>query len=134
MTWSVASATTAAEAAYTITARASDSASGGGTASVSGSFVVFSDSVPPVVAVTSPSPGATLKRGRIALAASATDADGIARVEFYANGQLVGTDTGEPYSTNWNARKAPTGPATITARAFDAAGNSSESSITIELR
>lgn len=134
LTWSVTSATTAADAAYAITASATDSAAGGGSASATGTYVVFSDAVAPVVSVTSPSAGAVLKRGRVSLAASATDSDGVARVEFYANGQLVGTDAGAPYSVNWNARKVSPGQWTITARAFDAAGNVGESSVTIELK
>jgi hypothetical protein len=35
---------------------------------------------------------------------------------------------------NWNARKVSTGDWTITARAFDAAGNSRDASVTITLR
>jgi putative cell wall-binding protein len=41
------------------------------------------------------------------------------------------TDTLEPYSTTWNASAAPAGSHTITATAYDPAGNTAVSSITV---
>jgi hypothetical protein len=55
---------------------------------------------PPTVALTSPGPGATFALGAsIPLAANAADPDGsIASVAFYADGQLLNTDTTSPFA------------------------------------
>ena len=60
--------------------------------------------VAPTVAMTSPANGASFPGGTpIALAASASDRDGsIARVDFYADGTLVGRDTTAPYGVSWS--------------------------------
>jgi hypothetical protein len=54
------------------------------------------------------------------LAANASDADGIARVDFYADGQLIGTDTTVPYQILWQG--APRGAHQVFAVATDRAG------------
>lgn len=54
----------------------------------------------------------------ILINAAANDSDGnIAKVEFYADGQLIGTDLNAPYSFNWNG--AFIGNHTLTAKAYD---------------
>jgi len=53
-------------------------------------------STPPTVALTSPADGATVS-GTVTLSADASDPDGIARVEFFANGTLVATELNAPY-------------------------------------
>ncbi len=72
----------------------------------------------PVVSVTSPTDGAMLSQGEtISITADASDADGsIAQVEFYINGNSIGVDTTQPYSTNW---QVVAGNSTITAVATD---------------
>ncbi|GEM_PF-2449537 len=61
----------------------------------------------------------------IAVAADATDPDGsIARMEFFANGTLIGTDTSSPYSISWTA--AP-GAYNLAAKAIDNRGLNSMS-------
>ncbi|MCL4748048.1 MAG: hypothetical protein KJZ83_21955 [Burkholderiaceae bacterium] len=132
--WSVTPASGTSDASYTITGRATDSASGGGTAEASGAYVVFSDASAPLVTLTSPSQGAILKRGRITLRANASDPDGISRVEFYVNGQLLAKDTRAPYSVSWNARSAALGEWTITARAYDRANNRSDSTVSVTMQ
>ena len=71
--------------------------------------------------MTAPANGATVS-GNVALTATASDNRGVAKVEFWASGKLLGTDTAAPYSYSWNTRKL-SGSQTITARAYDAAGN-----------
>jgi hypothetical protein len=44
-------------------------------------------------------------------------------VELYADGSLVGTDLTAPYQFSWDSTRAGDGAATLTARAFDGAGN-----------
>ncbi|WP_193166292.1 glycosyl hydrolase family 18 protein [Microbulbifer hainanensis] len=60
--------------------------------------------VAPQVTLTSPADGAQFTTGdAIALSADASDADGaIASVEFFVDGNSVGTDATAPYSVNWN--------------------------------
>jgi Bacterial Ig domain/Putative binding domain, N-terminal/FG-GAP-like repeat/PQQ-like domain/IPT/TIG domain len=56
------------------------------------------------VSITSPSSGAAFTLpANIFVSANATNVGGtIARVEFYANGELIGTDTSAPYQIVWN--------------------------------
>lgn len=57
----------------------------------------------PSVAITSPASGGTFWTGdTLTITASASDSDGgISSVKFYANGNLIATDTTSPYSTTW---------------------------------
>jgi glucose/arabinose dehydrogenase/PKD repeat protein/type 1 glutamine amidotransferase len=58
----------------------------------------------PKVALTSPAAGADLEPGPIPVRASATDAEGtIAKVEFFVDGQSIGSDTSAPFEVTWNA-------------------------------
>jgi len=87
---------------------------------------------PPTVALTAPLDGAVFATGtNVTLAASARDADGtIARVDFFAGTQLIGSDSDAPYTTTW--RSAPAGTYKVRAVAYDDAGASGSSgSITI---
>ncbi len=68
--------------------------------------------------------------GSVAIAATASDTgSGVARVEFRADGVLVGTDTSAPYAATWNAASAAVGSHTILATAYDVAGNPASSSV-----
>ena len=84
------------------------------------------DVIPPDVRLTAPLPGATLS-STVAIAASASDAGGIRGVDFYVGATLVGSDTVSPYSIAWNTTSIPNGTYSLTARAFDLAGNSATS-------
>lgn len=84
--------------------------------------VIVATNLPPAVTLTAPV-GADdfYAPATIALAATASDTDGgIARVEFHANGTLVGTATTSPYSVVWEG--APTGSYSVTATAYDTSG------------
>lgn len=65
--------------------------------------------------------------GTISLAATASDNVGVSRVEFYVDGVLVGTDTTAAYSLSLNSTTLANGSHSLTAKAFDAAGNSATS-------
>ena len=76
---------------------------------------------PPSIALTSPTSGATyVAPATIPLGATATDSDGIKRVEFYANGAFIGQATTSPYQGTWSGVAA--GTYTLTARAYDTLG------------
>ncbi len=86
-----------------------------------------SDTTPPVVALTAPASGAVLK-GAVTLNASASDNIGVSRVEFYLDGaSLLGTDTAAAYSVSLNTAGFTEGSHSLTAKAFDAAGNAAVS-------
>ncbi|MEU0092307.1 glycoside hydrolase family 48 protein [Kribbella sp. NPDC006257] len=76
----------------------------------------------PTVALTSPTPNQSFQNGQaIPLEATASDSDGtVAKVEFLADGVVVGTDTTAPYQGSWPG--APTGDHAVSARATDNLG------------
>ena len=86
------------------------------------------DTTAPTVALTSPAAGATVSGSSVALAATAADNVGVARVEFKVDGTLITSDPTSPYAATWNASSATAGSHTILATAYDAAGNSASSS------
>jgi peptidoglycan/xylan/chitin deacetylase (PgdA/CDA1 family) len=93
------------------------------------------DAAGPQVALTSPLNGATVS-GVVRLEATATDVgSGVARVDFYVDGKIVGTATSVPYRVNWNtnnAKQVARGSHTIYAVAVDRAGTSlASTSITV---
>ncbi len=88
-TWNAASA---AAGSHTILATAYDVAGNSANSSVAITVPAPADTTPPVVSLTSPASGATVS-GSVAIAATASDTgSGIARVEFRADGVLLGTD------------------------------------------
>ena len=74
-------------------------------------------------------PAATVSGSSVALAATAADNVGVARVEFKVDGTLIASDLTAPYAATWNATSATAGSHTILATAYDAAGNSAGSSV-----
>jgi phosphatidylserine/phosphatidylglycerophosphate/cardiolipin synthase-like enzyme/regulation of enolase protein 1 (concanavalin A-like superfamily) len=71
----------------------------------------------PAVTMTAPAGGATFPQGAtVTVTADATDSDGtITKVEFRANGAVVGTATSAPFSVNWSNVAAGTYNLTATA-------------------
>ena len=81
----------------------------------------------PSVTLTSPAAGTTYTApATVALAAAAADSDGqVAKVEFYANGALVATDTASPFEVTWSNVAA--GTHLLMARAIDNLGGATDS-------
>src|SRR5262249_21666393 len=90
--------------------------------------VVVADTTPPVVSIASPSAGATSVSGTISVVVNATDNVGVTRVDLRVNGNTVGTGNAAPFQFSWDSTTVADGTATLTAAAYDAAGNSSVSS------
>ena len=89
---------------------------------------------PPAVSLTSPSAGASFTApASLTVAANASDTDGtVTKVDFFANGAPIGSDTSAPYSVAWNNVGA--GSYSLTAVATDSGGAATTSnavSITI---
>ena len=101
---------------YSITARAYDSSGVVGTSSAATLRVT----VAPTVSLTSPAAGSFAMPATLTLSATATDSDGVARVEFYRGATLIGQDASSPYSITWSG--APEGTHVLTAKAFDSLG------------
>jgi Bacterial Ig domain len=84
------------------------------------------DTVAPTVSVTYPAAGATVT-GRVRIAASASDAVGVARVRFFLDGLFLGSRTTGGWFRWWESATVAPGLHTITAQALDQAGNSTTS-------
>ncbi|HKR81609.1 MAG TPA: Ig-like domain-containing protein [Candidatus Saccharimonadales bacterium] len=89
---------------------------------------VAADTTPPVVSLTTPTNGSTVS-GTVNAAATATDNVGVTKVEFYVNGALAATDTSGPYTYAWNTTAVANGANTVSAKAYDAAGNIASSDV-----
>ena len=63
----------------------------------------------------------------ITLSASASDNVGVSNVEFFVDGVLKGSDASSPYSMTLDSTTLSNGTHALTAKAFDAAGNSTTS-------
>ncbi len=85
------------------------------------------DTTPPTVSIASPTGGNV--SGTVTISANASDNVGVSRVDFYVNGSLKGSDNAAPYQYSWNTTSLANGAATLRAVAFDAAGNSTQSSL-----
>ncbi|WP_052440697.1 Ig-like domain-containing protein, partial [Geobacter sp. OR-1] len=88
---------------------------------------------PPTVEITSPA-DANRVSGTVSINVSAADNVGVTKVEFFVNGALKGADTNTPYLYSWDTSALPPGSYTLTAKAYDAAGNVSQTSrsVTVE--
>lgn len=91
---------------------------------------VGGDHTPPSAQLTSPPAGATVS-GSVALAATASDDTGVARVEFLIDGAQVGSDPSAPYEVTWDSATVTDGAHLVTARAVDTSGNVATSERTL---
>ncbi len=80
------------------------------------------DTQPPTVSLTAPASGTTVQ-GSVNWSASATDDTGVTRVDFLVEGTVVASDTTAPYAGTWDTSTVANGTRTLTAKAYDAAGN-----------
>ena len=81
----------------------------------------------PVVKLTAPTPYQIFAPGAsIGMSASASDADGISKVEFYDSGKLIATDTASPYT--FRLPNAANGLHDLYAIAYDTKGAQTTSS------
>jgi subtilase family serine protease len=83
-----------------------------------GDACTVGSNAPPTVSVTAPANNASYTApASITINASASDSDGIQKVEFYQGSTKLGEDLASPYSYNWTGVAA--GTYSITAKAFD---------------
>jgi hypothetical protein len=82
------------------------------------------DTTKPTVSLTAPAAGTTVTAGTaVTISATAADNVGVTKVEFYDGATLLNTDTASPYTYSWSTTGATSGAHSITAKAYDAAGN-----------
>lgn len=87
----------------------------------------------PTVSLTSPASATSgVAPASFSLAANAADPEGrLSRVEFLANGAIIGTDTSAPFGVTWSSVAA--GSYTLSARVYDLDGGVGQSSNTVSV-
>lgn len=85
------------------------------------------DTISPAVSISSPSSG-SIVNGLVAVNVPASDNVGVARVDLFINGALFATGTTSPFSFSWDTTTVTDATYTLTASAYDAAGNIAQSS------
>jgi hypothetical protein len=102
-------------------------------AMLAGGSTTAPDTMPPSVSFSKPSSGDTLSglvdEAAGDCAASASDDTTVDHVDFYVDGQLTNTERSSPYSCVFDSRSYRDGPHTISAKAYDAAGNQASSQV-----
>ena len=118
---------------HTITATASDAAGNKGTTSVqvNVSNVTSGDLTSPTVSITAPANGAAFDpNASVSVNVSANDNVGVSSISFSVDGTVIGTSNSSSASFSWNSGSV-SGPHTLTAKAYDAAGNQGSTSISV---
>ena len=87
------------------------------------------DNEPPSIELLVPAPGDSYSLDEVdelTVSVSAMDEVGLERIEFFADGRRIGTPTSAPFTVDWTLPNQ-IGKYEIYARAYDSAGNRSES-------
>jgi Big-like domain-containing protein len=116
---------------HTLTAIAYDAAGNSRSASI-GVVVANGDLTPPTVAWLAPAEGSTIG-GTLegsACEVSAADDQGVDHVVFAVDGTTINTESDAPWNCTFDTARVVDGTHTVTATAYDAAGNSSSASRT----
>jgi len=127
---------------HTIQAKAYDNTGRSGESSIV--TVIIGDVLPPAVTITNPQDGAIVPGSAIiTIEAEVQDrgkkktkaSNDIAKIEFYLDGNtLLGVATSSPYQCTWDTSGLKHNTThTITAKAYDRAGNTSETSIKVSI-
>jgi hypothetical protein len=72
-------------------------------------------------------------QGTTTVNVNATDNVAVAKVELYADNNLLATDTSSPYTFSLNTLNLINGTHTLTAKAYDTSGNSATNSINVSV-
>jgi hypothetical protein len=93
------------------------------------------DTTPPTVTWKAPASGSTVHGhlGGSGCEVAASDDRGVSQVVFQVDGKAVHTEYGVPYNCEIDSTKLSDGTHTLTATAYDAAGNSSGASLTVNV-
>ncbi|MEZ5814277.1 MAG: S8 family serine peptidase [Alphaproteobacteria bacterium] len=85
------------------------------------------DTISPTASINTPGAGSTVA-GTVVVDVTANDNVGVSKVDLFVNGAFYGTDTDAPYTFAWDTSSLGNADVTLTAKAFDAAGNTTTSS------
>jgi Bacterial Ig domain len=93
------------------------------------------DVTPPSVAWKTPTAGVTVKEmvSGSSCEAGASDDRGVVRVVMKVDGLTLNTESDAPYNCAFDSRKVADGSHTLTATAYDAAGNSRTAAVTVNV-
>lgn len=121
------------DGSYNLEARAYDGAGNIGQSSVVNVTVSNAkDTVAPTVSITSPADGSSIAGlKRLIVKVAASDNTGVTRIDLYIDGALKTTSSSGTLSWTWNMRNVAAGQHSILAKAYDAAGNSAATAITV---
>jgi aryl-phospho-beta-D-glucosidase BglC (GH1 family) len=87
----------------------------------------------PSISITSPVDGSKVQTERnVTITASVTHDVGVTKVAFFVNGTLRCTDTTAPYTCRWHTPSRGNATYTIQVRAYDSAGNTDTSTISVK--
>jgi subtilisin family serine protease len=89
------------------------------------------DTQPPTVSIASPTGGTV--SGSVKVSVNASDNVGVTRVDLLVNNTVVGTSNAAPYAFTWNTTAFANGSVTLAARAYDAAGYVTISSVIVNV-
>ncbi|MFI3221707.1 MAG: Ig-like domain-containing protein [Methylococcaceae bacterium] len=102
------------------------------TATLNGGVLI--DTQAPLIAITNPVNGSHIVQpATVTATATATDESGVAKVEFFIDGQLNKTLSAAPYSFVWNTTTSAEGTHIIKTVATDIAGRTTEQTVTVTL-
>ncbi|HEY7381998.1 MAG TPA: Ig-like domain-containing protein [Gaiella sp.] len=114
--------------------RTAESFDGGGQAAAAELTVSYTvtpgSDTPPSVSVTAPAEGATVSGTAVSVTANASDNNGVTQVQFFVDGNSIGTDTNgaDGWTATWNSTSVANGPHTVTATATDTANQTASDS------
>jgi chitodextrinase len=91
---------------------------------------VVSDTTAPTVSFTSPTNGSTVS-GTVTSTVSASDNVGVTKVEISLDGTLKMTDNTSPYNYSFDSKTLTNASHTLSAKAYDSAGNTKTATITV---
>ena len=86
----------------------------------------------PSVSIASPTNGTSVA-GTISIQVNASDNVGVSSVTLFVDGNLASSSSISPFTISWNSASVPNGSHTIMVTAKDAAGNTSSSSIQVNV-
>ena len=90
------------------------------------------DTKPPTVAITSPSSGATVSK-TVGVNVSASDNVGVTMTKYLVDGGIVGDFSPPSTNLSWDSTTVSNGSHMISVVAYDAAGNSSQSTVQVNV-
>ncbi len=111
------------DGSHTVMARATD---GSGNETNSAVVMFSSDNTGPATSVTALAAGSTVGQQSVTVSATASDASGVAHVDFFDGSTLIGSAASSPYSVAWST-VGLSGSHTLTSVAYDTVGNSTVS-------